>query len=443
MLFANRLFSQADSLASGQRKFLIVSITVTGNKHTRAEVITREMQTKVDQEATASQLELDRRRIESLGLFHRVEMELYPDGIGYNLEIIVSEKWYLFPYPVIFFNDRDYKLSKLSFGAGISHMNFRGRAEIIQATGWLGYNPTIALGYSNPWIFGNARFFARINSYFADKRSLTYDLRQEEISERQVSFGGMVGKRLTLRTSLALGLNYREMRFRPIVPGQTLDPSGRDRLLETSLVFTNDQRDLISYPIRGWFLMAQISKTGFPRSRYINYGRVQFDVRKYVALGKATTLAMHFATNVSYGLVPIYNRVFFGYGQRIRGYYTERYEAENSMVAQVEFRFPIIPIRYLNMPNKVLGAFGQNLKFGISAGIFIDSGTLWLQDRSDRPDPQPFTGPFAGQTRPRKWLTGFGAGIHIHLPYVDLVRLEVAVNENLRAEFIFDTRVAF
>ncbi|MFQ5627440.1 MAG: BamA/TamA family outer membrane protein, partial [bacterium] len=123
---------------------------------------------------------------------------------------------------------------------------------------------------------------------------------------------------------------------------------------------------------------------------------------------------------------------------------SNRMEGEHRMKASAELRFPILPVMYYNLDSDKLGAYGQNLKFGISGSVFFDTGTLWLQDRADRFDVSNLTtGPFGSQTRPDKWIFGYGVGLNFHLPYVQIARLEFSLNDLGDSEITFDAAVAF
>ncbi|MDZ7319091.1 MAG: hypothetical protein ONB11_08060, partial [candidate division KSB1 bacterium] len=72
--------------------------------------------------------------------------------------------------------------------------------------------------------------------------------------------------------------------------------------------------------------------------------------------------------------------------------------------------------------------YSSNLKFGISAGIFFDNGIVWYQQQT----------PSIRQVK-----SGFGAGLHFHLPYVEVFRVECGFNKQLKAQAIADIEVAF
>lgn len=436
--------------------FFIEEIIIKGNKKTKKQVILREMETEAGEEVTVEQLELDRLRIESLGLFSRVQMEAELRQKGIAVIITVSEQWYLFPLPIIYFNDKEYKLNKLSYGASLIHYNFRGRAELLQVTGVLGFNPSLYFTYSNPWLFGDSRIFLSTQLYVSKVQNKSASLLQDgDVYERQFGGGIRVGKRLTLKTSLSLLLNYRQLEIPELVtvsPADstsrlyrlTLHPSNIDRLPQIGLSLSRDYRDFVFFPTRGSFARINLTHTGLPGSDHIDYSRLSIDLRKYLPLGRESTFAFRYAVDLSRGRVPSYDRLFFGFDRRIRGEFFDRYEGDHRMLANAELRFPLLPVRYYSLGDDKLGGYMRNLKFGISGSFFFDMGTLWQQDRDRSIEELPLlTGPFGNQKRPNKWIYGVGAGLNFHLPYIQVARLEYAWNQDRQSQIIFDTQVAF
>lgn len=438
-----RIAAQSDSPPSLADRIFVQEILILGNEKTRAEVILREMETQRGDTVSIEQLEFDRRRLESLQLFTRVEMQLLPTGQGYLLEIHVHEQWYLFPFPILFFNEHEISFRKLSYGAGVVHTNFRGLAQVLDISGWLGYNPSMFIRYQNPWMFQDARLFLSAQFALSRIRNKASDLRGENIKENRLSFGVQVGRRFTLKTSLSAGLGYTRVSLQPGGEGRTLHPSGTDHLPAFSLTFRRDYRDLLWYPLHGSFLQVSAIKTGFPGAAYIDYSRGQFDFRKYFSAGRQMVLAFRFFADVAFGRIPIYDRVFFGYEHRLRGYFSRRLEGDHLMLAGLAFRFPIIPVRYFSMNSASLGPYGQNLPFGISGAFFVDVGTLWFQKEYLAPEPAFTNGPIGFQTTPRRWLPGYGFGLNFHLPYVQIARMEYALDQKRATEIIFDIGVAF
>ena len=395
----------------------ITSIQIRGNAKTKPYIILREMKQQVGDELDLNLLELDRKRIQNLNLFNRVTIRAQGNDVQVQLFVLVEEKLYFFPYPILFIRERDW--NKLSIGAGIRHLNFRGRAETINLRLWLGYNPAIQFSYSNPLIGGNRYFMTQVNFYCSQVRSKHFE---EEINENHLGIEWILGKRFGYHTVSGIGLGYREITFSPPVYGQTLSSSGRDRLPSLNFFYTWDSRDLIKYPHEGFYISLFAKKTGLS-DLSANYFFTGFDIRQYFPLISDWTIAIRAKTHFSGGEIPLYDRVYLGYSERVRGHYFEQFEGENMALASIAFRMFLIPVRYISLSNT---SYLKNLKFGIGLGIFVDSGLTWFQGE---------------RIKRSMFHSGYGIGIHMHLPYIDIIRFELAFNEEGRSQLIVDLNV--
>jgi len=133
LLYVSAVFAQTNNApaqtdsAVGPSK--ILAIIIQGNEKTKEEIITREMKLKQGDNFDEVLAQQDQLRIQNLGIFNRVEVANIPTKQGVILVVTVSEMWYIFPYPIVFRNDRDW--SRISIGAGLLYTNFRGRREVI------------------------------------------------------------------------------------------------------------------------------------------------------------------------------------------------------------------------------------------------------------------------------------------------------------------------
>ena len=213
----------------------IAEVLIFGNGRTKLEVIQREMKTRGGDAFDADQIEEDRKRIQNLGVFNRVEMFAEPAGEDARIAVIVTEGLPFIPYPVFHLNERDWK--KLSYGAGLRHVNFRGRAETLDVLLSAGYNPIYRFFYVNPWIDGTGGLQAGLDVYF--QRLLSKHFREEKAQENQLGFFVQIGKRLALTTSLNALLGYREVSLSPARIG--LLEYRRDRIPVAGLSALLDQ----------------------------------------------------------------------------------------------------------------------------------------------------------------------------------------------------------
>jgi outer membrane protein assembly factor BamA len=401
----------------------LLAVIVQGNDRTKEEIILREMRLQPGDTVTTARLEADQKRIESLDLFNRVQMFPVATDNGVILVVDVTERWYIYPFPILFRSDGSW--SKISYGAGIVHTNFRGRNELLDLSGWLGFNPGITLSYSNPWIGGPLRLYTKLSLFYRRIRNKTFELGDEKVDENHLGLFWHIGRRFGYDTWFSVGFGYETLHLSPPVPGQTLSPSGRDNIPRVVGAFTYDGRDHKLYPKSGWYFRVWGERAGLWEDR-INYTQYGLDVRRYQPLGKLT-LALRAAGDFSQGLVPVYDRYYLGYANQIRGHYKQRDAGENLVLGNVALRFPIRKITYHNLSDQ-LGSYARNLPFGISGALFVDTGAIWYENQ---------------KLVLKRFLTGYGAGLHFHVPYFNLLRFDVALDEDRRAQWIIEVDTAF
>ena len=130
----------------------IEGIKVEGNQKTQDYIILREIHQEINTELNESNLIEDKNRIYNLGLFSSVDIQVVD-----NIYLVtVSEMWYLWPFPIIKY---DNKSEKFSYGGGIMHNNFRGRDTNIALGATLGNIREYFIWYQNPWISGDHNSF--------------------------------------------------------------------------------------------------------------------------------------------------------------------------------------------------------------------------------------------------------------------------------------------
>ncbi|HTK80743.1 MAG TPA: BamA/TamA family outer membrane protein [Bacteroidota bacterium] len=407
--------------------FVVANVAIFGNNQTKAFVILREMSLREGTRITRQQIEYDRNRIYSLGLFNQVEIGVVPavDSMA-MLVVTVHERWYIFPYPIFGLKDRDW--SKAFYGFGILHNNFLGRNEKIYTSFVFGYDPSIKLTYRNPFLSEEGKHFLTASVAYSKirNRSLLAQAGTDNFDERHYSAGLTVGQRMGIAHTVWLSLGYESVSVTTYQPGRTLSPEGEDRFPIIGAGYAYDSRDLLEYPSRGSFAQFTVTKFGFPGNLY-DVVRYATDLRHYIPLGNDFVIQGRvFGDMAAAGPTPSYNRTYFGYGERIRGHFKEVIEGEHIFGVSAELHYALLPPRYFKigfLPDQF-----SVWKFGISAALFADAGSAWF--RND---------PFALN----RFARGYGVGLHFLLPYSAVARLEYALNEVRHGEFIFDLGAAF
>jgi outer membrane protein assembly factor BamA len=242
-----------------------------------------------------------------------------------------------------------------------------------------------------------------------------------DFDEKHFSGSVTVGRRFGISHTLWLMTGFEVVNIPDNRLNQTVSPDGVDAFPIATFGYALDTRDLREYPAAGNYLRLAVTKTGWP-SDHLDLVRYAADARHFEPLPFGTTLGVRAFTDLVAGSrTPTYNRVYFGYGERIRGHFKEVMEGENQFGATAEFHVPLLSPRYF-----IVSALPREFgiwRFGIGAAVFADAGTVWFRGA-----------PFALNALAK----GYGVGLHFLLPYSAVLRTEFAWNEARRGEFIFD-----
>jgi len=407
ILMVKILYAQTvvDSTLAGR---IISKIKITGNNRTKKSVILREMKLKEGSLLDPEQLEKDRKRIESLMVFNRVVIKGEPDSTSVLLEINVTEQLYFIPFPVLFINDRDW--SKVSYGAGFIHTNFSGMTDKLGIIFWAGYDPSIHFVYYNPWMGKKYNLLAKIEFFYAKIRNKHYT--ENKVYEFQKGFEWSLGKRWGHHLYGEISVGYKSLKM------DTPDGNGEnDRLPGLGFSVMYDKRDLVEFPLSGYLLRMIVRTAGLPGAETF-YQQVGSEVRAYIPVTEKSSFAFRFKSAASVNNLPVYDRYYLGYSERIRGHYNEIYEGDSFLIGGIGFRFPILGIRYFSISNIPQL---RNLKLGLYGSLFIDSGAVWFKR--------------AGLKR-KDIISGAGIGLDFILPYIHVIRLDFAVDEEGKSQFI-------
>jgi outer membrane protein insertion porin family len=396
------------SQAVSDSVILIGDIRVLGNQTTREYVILREMSMRRGDTLTQAVIERDRNNIYNLGLFNKVEIEYAAQQNIASVFVIVYERWYFIPYPIFGIKYRD--PSKLYYGAGFMHQNFRGRNEKINTNICFGYDRWLTLSYHNPKITDGDDIF--ISGVFAFQKIHDLSKNYNEYENSNIFLGGTMGKRFGLYQTLSGSLGYEIWQVNNPNLHRTVSLSGRDAFFSASVQYRYDTRDNREYTTNGFLVSLAVSKNGFGESD-MNLSTFSYDIRKFFGFGSGCGFGMRSIGSFwGGGEIPPYKHVFFGYDERIRGYFYNVFEAENRIAASIELRLPILLPRYLEFSFINIPEF-QKLRYGLYFGIFADAGKLWSYNQVVSEQP---------------WYSGVGAGLQFLLPYGFTIRTEGALN---------------
>ena len=402
--------------------YCIKKIKISGNKKTKPNVILRELLFAQNEFVTIKQVSAAQKRVRSLKLFTRVRFDISSNKNQYTLHITVNEQWYIFIYPTFYMNEKSW--NKISYGASLRYYNFWGKNIYVKIKAVHGYNPLYKFIYHNPWFLGNNKLYTNLILFKQKVRSKSPA--HNKFDDKRVGFDWVIGKRFGHFIFTDLDFKYTEISAPP-ESDMTVSSTGKDKLLSMAANFSFDNRDLKEYPHKGWRLQFYGKVAG--KSGLVPYYQYGVDLRSYMPIARAITFAMRSATFLSTGKIPIYDRTYFGYEKRIRGRFYDIFEGENLILGSIEIRFPIKKTGYFSLPLiPNFEKYTSQLKFGISAGIFYDTGVVWFQKQ---------------KLAVEDFYSGFGIGLHFHLPYIDVLRVEAGFDHQQNVQVIVDVGTAF
>jgi outer membrane protein assembly factor BamA len=410
----------------------ISNIIIVGNDKTDSDIIERELLFSIGDIVSDSVMEESKKRIENLWLFNRVEFYPLPDGNKVGLLISVTERLYIFPYPEFTLEDRDWK--KVTWGFGLAHENFRGRNEKLYIAMLFGNRPGYSFSYQNPWV---NRDWHLITGFYLKKYSK--DSREEfyfngdssSINEKHLYSSISVGKYWTRYFYNRLYFAREAVTVKDDFAYTMQTKKSTDVVYSITLHTVYDTRDLYAYPSKGWVFVLKLEKNGLFVNE-IDYSSFKIDIRKYISWNKFI-FAGRIATEQSFGTLPLYDKVYLGFDERVRGHFRKVHSGRHNFVGAFEIRHPILPPKYFDFFSDLFpGTSTKNLKFGINAGLFAETGIAWNK-RSE----------FNSINDLGNLISGFGAGIHIIFPYIEVLRIDLAFDEKYKYETILEIGMAF
>jgi len=416
-VFAQNTFCQTSSHSDR----ILNTIIIVGNKTTNKEVILRELLFREGDVLSDSLLKVSQERLENLWLFNRVEFIQSANQNDVTLIISITERLYIFPFPIFTLDDRDW--DKITYGFGVTHTNFRGWNEQIFGQVYFGNRPGYGFSYYNPWINRELHLTAGVyfQKYTTENHSIAFD-------EDHITASFSIGKYWNRDFYSKFSFYYDNISV-PSAAAYLME-TGTKNEINNGITFTSvyDKRDVYAYPTSGFFANITLRKSGL-FSDEIDYFQYAFDLRKYFSWRKLTSASRVFFIN-SFGDLPIYDKVYLGYSNRIRGHFNDTpIEGRHLFIAGQALRFPLIKLRYFTLPIVFLpGPSTQNLKFGLNAGFFAETGYTWKWKDDFDTD---------------KLITGYGAGLHFLLPYIEVLRLDLAFDEKFNHEFIIEILMPF
>ncbi|HFB61913.1 MAG TPA: hypothetical protein ENJ69_02905 [Bacteroidetes bacterium] len=430
--------------------FVVDHIFISGNKHTKNNIILREIELKkgdtVYLHALLNKIEKSKQNLINRSLFNTVDIT--PKRHDFNkvdLYVEVTERWYIWPIPILTYADRNFNVwwetndfSRVNYGVNLKVYNFRGRMETLNVILQGGYDKTVSFDWRDPYVSKEQKWgvelfagatFNHETDYKLDKNKLVYYHEEKSYSKKRIS--GLVTA--TYRPKyyfihkLSFGYDYWEFADTLLQLNPDLAYShSRFSYLSLEYNFKYDFRDYAPYPLHGFYAEADLKQDGLGLlSKEVNLFSLYLVFDQYIQLHKR----WYFAYSLTTQLIPNrYQPYFFQKGlgydpMGIRGY--QLYMVRGDWIGQFRsnLKFAIVPKKSFILRFIKTEKFNRFF-FGLYANVFFDGA--YASSRTPYKNNS-----FLNNT----FLYGTGVGLDFVTFYDVVIRAEYVFNKNKEHHF--------
>ena len=434
--------------------FVVVQhIQLLGNQKTDDRIILRELDIhegdtlrKAD---LAERLEKDRRKVFNTNLFLSVKLSLTNQTTQTaDLQVEIKEQWYIFPFPVFRFADRNINewlfqrgadLRRSIYGVNFRHRNFRGKAEELRVNLEFGFAQFLEFFYRIPYLdksqktgitFGVSYSDTKNLAYRTDLDKLTY-LKSDDVLRKRFYTNVLLRRRNKFYDFQYLELRYSRNQITDTVlkinPNYFLDGRKTQQFLQLSYSYIHDFRDKAQYPLRGHYLLLQANKYGLLPSDDLNQLDLIARHSIYHPLGKKWYFQTTAGGKLSFPQrQPFLQTRGLGYGQDlVRGYELYAIDGQSYAYLRNTLRWQWID-KTFDLKFLKISQFNK-FPLEVFPNIFADAGQVW----NHYPE---LTNTKLGN----KFLLGGGVGLDLVMWYNAVMRLNYSFNAEGESGFRFN-----
>jgi outer membrane protein assembly factor BamA len=446
-------------IADSTGKFLQINrIFIVGNRVTRDPIILRELTLQPGDYIYSTELpgvlETDKRKLINTRLFNTVTirtLELEPNKT--DILIDITERWYTFPSPIFDLADRnfnewwqnyDHDFRRVNYGLRLYQYNMRGRNETLRLIAQFGFTRRFGISYRFPYIDRKKKQGLSLDFDFGETKNLSYrtvDHKLEFVQAKDVVRTSRSGSitynyRPSFFQSHSLSVGYKSISINDTIaflnPNYLKSESDLQGFTQISYQFTADHRDYVGYPLRGYHLVASITRNGISESEDLNKTEITGSYSFY----KDLTQGFYLSNNTvgywsSPNDLPYYNYSALGYQKQfVRGYEVYIIEGPQFFLNKTTFKKKIFSRTYH------WGAMPVSQFRHIPISIYLKTYT-------DVAYVNNYKNYEANSRLTNKWISGFGGGVDIVGAYDFVLRLEYTINAEGNKGFFFNVKKEF
>lgn len=439
-----------DSLYSTLR---VGNISITGNKITKKNIITRELTFNTGD--TISTKRLYETALRSQQNIFNTQLFIY-DSVRYVIDensktvdfnIKVKERWYIIPTPIFEIQDRNFNqwwrtkdLFRINYGFALGWDNFTGRRDNLTLIFRRGYSEKYGVTYTIPYVNKSQTIGVNVAYGYSRNNEVAYttqdnvlhfhrDYRKymRELHEGKVG----VSIRNYLYQKSTVELLYSQLFINDTINKLNPDFFGNDRTkvgyFSLQYYYTFDKRDSKPYPLKGWTAEFMLVKDGlnFVYDESLNNLYATLSLKKFSRLSDRFYIANQVKgryLNTDY--IPYYFNRALGYNNDfIRGYEYYVIDGQSYILLKNSLKFKLVKQRVVEV--KALKRLSQFSTIPYAVYLTLNGDGGYVEDK------------FYGKKNPlnNSWQYGYGLGLDFVTYYDIVVRFEYTFNKLKQSGF--------
>lgn len=357
----------------------IRKIEITGNRKTKAYIITRELDIAendtIGSKTIKVRLERNRQRVYNTRLFVYAKINTTYNGDQVDIQVEVKENWYIgggINFRLIdrnfneWWNERDRDLSRVVYGVSLAHANFRGRREKLRVVVQTGFSDRFLISYDIPYLDRKNQTGMQIQAKYRGFKNVAFNTQENKLlftgqqeDEVKTQFEGLVQMRRRQGFYIIhrLEMSYVYDRVSDTIfklnPFYNSKGNLEQRFFQLGYIFSYDTRDNVNYPVKGQVIEGSIRKRGLLPSDNFNSLELGLGGGYYTPLTKRWSLGLigKFKSTLP-GSIPFNQLRGLGYEDEfIRGYDLYVVNGTTFGLGKSNFRFKlldeIIPLKFV------------------------------------------------------------------------------------------------
>ncbi len=432
------------SFAEEGPNYFIGKIIIAGNRITKDRVITREI--LFAEGDTIKRTELNniiKASEESLlntALFNFVSINTIEEYNGQlSVFIIVEERWYIWPYPILehadrnlssFLKEQDWR--RINYGVMLDVYNFRGLNERLKLKFRLGYKQQFQIAYGIPYLTKNKKHGLGTEFAYYKQNEIAYNTNYDQLVfyrddiqtvKESITANVIYKYRVKHYNTHGFNIGYSRAWVQDTIlqlnPDYFNSKTSLEQFLSLRYSFTINRTNAHYYPLYGKYLYLELSQNGF--------GILQNEMRSTSSLTLSAYQYFQHTNRWFSGLgakvnfnnnrrLPYAYENGLGFDTYLRGYEYYVINGQQYATTRSFVKFAVIPRKVIYIEQWKWEKFNK-IHYSLYANIFAETG--YVHEAV----------PNENNRLPNTFLASMGIGLDLTTYYDQVFRLEYTINK--------------